>query len=184
MSRAELLELWHGVVNSGKRFLWVMRQDLVEMETTVGEIFPAEKGRVVRWAPQEEVLAHPAVGCFLTHAGWNSTLESIAAGVPMICWPFFSDQQTNSRFVSAAWKVGVDMKDVCDRKVVEEMVREVMEGEEGEEVRTTARRMAEEARRSVEEGGPSYEEFLGLIQQIRELSSQKRKSDKEPISDI
>ncbi|KAJ4822345.1 hypothetical protein Tsubulata_029768, partial [Turnera subulata] len=63
---------------------------------------------------------------FFTHSGWNSTLESIVAGVPMICWPFFADQQRNSRFVSEVWKLGLDMKDVCDRKIVEKMVNDLM----------------------------------------------------------
>ncbi|TKY69965.1 7-deoxyloganetic acid glucosyltransferase [Spatholobus suberectus] len=81
---------------------------------------------MVGWAPQEEVLAHKAIGGFLTHSGWNSTLESVVAGVPMICWPYFADQQINSRFVSEVWKLGLDMKDVCDRHVVEKMVNDLM----------------------------------------------------------
>ncbi|KAF8397376.1 hypothetical protein HHK36_016289 [Tetracentron sinense] len=117
VTRDELLEFWYGLVNSGKPFLWVVRQDLIAGNDGKGEI-PAEleggtkeRGCMVGWAPQEEVLAHPAVGGFLTHSGWNSTLESIIAGVPMICWPQLADQQINSRFVSEVWRNGIDMKD-------------------------------------------------------------------------
>ena len=63
------------------------------------------------------------------HAGWNSTLEGVVEGVPMVCWPFFADQQINSRFVAAVWRNGLDMKDVCDRAVVQR--REDVEGGDG-----------------------------------------------------
>ena len=121
------------------------------------------------WAPQEEVLAHPAVGGFLTHGGWNSTLESIVAGVPMICWPYFSDQQLNSRFVSHVWKMGMDMKDTCDRITVEKMVRDVME-ERRAEFTKSVDAMAKLARSSLSEGGTSYCNFNRLIEDIRLMS--------------
>ncbi|KAK7407192.1 hypothetical protein VNO78_08896 [Psophocarpus tetragonolobus] len=132
LTREELMELWYGLVNSKKQFLWVMRPDLVKGKYSDDHI-PAElvegskeRGFMVLWAPQEEVLAHKAIGGFLTHSGWNSTLESLVAGVPMICWPYFADQQVNIRFVSEVWKFGLDMKDVCDRHVVEKMVNDLM----------------------------------------------------------
>nr|KYP66363.1 Cytokinin-O-glucosyltransferase 2 [Cajanus cajan] len=103
VKREELMEFWHGLVSSKKRFLWVMRHDLVagkgKDDRILAEVEEGtkEKGFIVEWAPQEEVLAHKATGGFLTHSGWNSTLESLVAGVPMICWPYFADQQVNNR---------------------------------------------------------------------------------------
>lgn len=172
MSRDEMLEFWFGLVSSGQRFLWVTRPDLLRDASelpTPAEVEEGirERGCVVSWAPQEEVLAHPAVGCFLTHSGWNSTLESIVAGVPMICWPFFADQQITSRFVSEVWKIGVDMKDTCDRYTVERMVREVMMDEE---LKTSMVRMAKVARESAEDGGSSYVNFQKLIKFIESIS--------------
>ncbi|KAG1337799.1 putative 7-deoxyloganetic acid glucosyltransferase [Cocos nucifera] len=178
MSREELMEFWHGLVDSGQRFLWVLRSDLVEGRT--GEAIPAEVegtregGCIVRWAPQEEVLSHPAVGCFLTHSRWNSTLESVAAGVPMICWPCFADQQINSRFVSDVWRIGADMKDKCERSIVEKMVRDVMEGERAERLRTSAMEMAELARRSVAKGGSSCRDCWSLVEHIRATCSNRQ----------
>ncbi|CAL2242895.1 unnamed protein product [Prunus armeniaca] len=87
-------------------------------------------GYMVGWAPQEEVLKHQAIGGFWTHSGWK-ILESIVAGVPMMCWSYFADQMVNSRLVSEVWKLGFDMKDRCDRVILEKVIRDLMGGEEG-----------------------------------------------------
>ncbi|KAL2525788.1 UDP-glycosyltransferase 85A1 [Abeliophyllum distichum] len=172
VSREQLLEFWHGLVNSGQRFLWVMRPDSIVGEDGKNQI-PLEleegtkaRGYMVGWAPQEEVLNHEAVGGFLTHSGWNSTLESIVAGVPMICWPYFADQMINSRFVSEVWKIGLDMKDTCDRKIIEKVVRELMEERE-KEFLERAENMAKLARKAVSEGGSSYCNLDALIDYIK-----------------
>ncbi|KAF2922855.1 hypothetical protein DAI22_07g144450 [Oryza sativa Japonica Group] len=114
-------------------------------------------------------LRHRAVGCFLTHAGWNSTLEAAGEGVPTVCWPFFADQQINSRFVGAVWGTGLDMKDVCDAAVVERMVREAMESGE---IRASAQALARRVRQDVADGGSSAAEFERLVGFIKELSNQ------------
>uniref|UniRef100_A0A0E0F417 Uncharacterized protein n=1 Tax=Oryza meridionalis TaxID=40149 RepID=A0A0E0F417_9ORYZ len=129
---------------------------------------------VVPWAPQRGVLRHRAVGCFLTHSGWNSTAEGVAEGVPMVCWPFFVDQQINSRLVGAVWGNRVDMKDACERGVVERSVKEAMESGE---IRRSARRLAEQVKRDTGDGGSSALEFERLVGFIRELS----KVDDEPL---
>nr|GMD52929.1 7-deoxyloganetic acid glucosyltransferase-like [Ipomoea batatas] len=133
-------------------------------------------GYIIGWAPQEAVLDHPAVGGFLTHSGWNSTLESIVAGVPMICWPFFADQQTNSRFVGEVWKLGLDMKDVCDRSSVEKLIRELMEKRKGEFLER-AENMVKLAKEAISEGGSSYCNFDCLIQDIIKLNESMSEED-------
>ena len=175
MTVDELMEFWYGLVNSKQCFLWAIRPDLVAQKVGEGQI-PKElvegtkdRGYMVGWVPQEEVLAHQAVGGFLTHSGWNSTLESIVAGVPMICWPYFADQQINSRFASEVWKLGLDMKDVCDRIVIEKMVRDLMV-ERKEEFMKSAAEKARLARESVSEGGSSYCNLDQLIKDIRSMS--------------
>uniref|UniRef100_A0A5B7A6W3 Putative UDP-glucosyltransferase family 1 protein n=1 Tax=Davidia involucrata TaxID=16924 RepID=A0A5B7A6W3_DAVIN len=175
ITRDQVMEFWHGLVHSGKRFLWVNRPDSVAGKDGLSQI-PAEvfdgtkdRGYIVKWAPQEEVLAHPAVGGFWTHSGWNSTLESIVTGVPMICWPYFADQQMNSRFVGEVWKLGIDMKDTCDRVIVEKMIIDLMELRRDEFMRS-ADQMAKLARKSVSEGGSSYCNLDCLIEDIRLMS--------------
>uniref|UniRef100_A0A2N9J8B9 Uncharacterized protein n=1 Tax=Fagus sylvatica TaxID=28930 RepID=A0A2N9J8B9_FAGSY len=138
ITRDQLIEFWYGLVNSKQRFLWVIRPDLVAQKDVEGQI-PAElvegtkeRGYLVGWAPQEEVLAHKAV-----------------AG-----------------FVSEVWKLGIDMKDVCDRVIVEKMVNDVMVERREVFMKSTAE-MARLARESVSEGGSSYCNLDRLIEDIR-----------------
>ncbi|KAK2999815.1 hypothetical protein RJ639_023549 [Escallonia herrerae] len=165
------MEFWHGVVNSGTRFLWVIRPDSIAGGDP-GSNIPVElslateeRGYIVGWAPQEEVLAHAAIGGFLTHSGWNSTLESLTEGVPMICWPYFLDQHVNSRFVGEVWKLGLDMKDQCVRDVVEKMVKDLMEVRKGDFIRV-ADEMGKLAKKSMGKGGLSYYNLDRLIKDI------------------
>ncbi|KAH6777614.1 hypothetical protein C2S51_008926 [Perilla frutescens var. frutescens] len=174
VTREQLLEFWHGLVNSSQRFLWVMRPDSVAGNDG-GDRIPDElmkgtedKGYLVEWAPQDEVLNHPSVGGFLTHSGWNSTLESVAAGVPMICWPYFGDQTVNSRFVSEVWKMGLDIKDTCDRLIIEKAVRELMEVRKNEFLER-GDCMAKLAKKAVSRGGSSYCNLDGLVDYIKSL---------------
>nr|CAB3454332.1 unnamed protein product [Digitaria exilis] len=175
MSYEQFTEFLLGIVATGYPFLWVLRPDMVGEGQGYGILEEAAmvaagdgKGRVVEWAPQREVLRHRAVGCFVTHAGWNSTLEAVVEGVPMVCWPSFADQHINSRFVGAVWRNGLDMKDVSDRAVVERMVMEAMESGD---IRRSAEALARQVKRDVAAGGSSATEFQRLIGFIRELNT-------------
>ncbi|XP_071734489.1 7-deoxyloganetic acid glucosyl transferase-like [Rutidosis leptorrhynchoides] len=172
MTKEQYTELWYGLVNSGSHFLWAIRPDSLTSDSI--EIPPElskdidERGYIVEWAPQEEVLAHNAVGGFLTHSGWNSTLESVIEGVPMICWPVFLDQHVNSRFVGEVWKLGLDMKDTCDRIIIEKTVRELMDSRK-HEFRTSADQMAKLAKQCLMPGGSSYCNLERLIKDIQAM---------------
>ncbi|XP_016573460.2 7-deoxyloganetic acid glucosyl transferase [Capsicum annuum] len=175
MTNEQLMEFWYGLVNSGQRFLWVIRPDSIPGEDWKTKI-PAdlamgtkERGYIVGWAPQEEVLAHPAVGGFWTHCGWNSILESVYEGKPMICWPYFLDQQVNSRFVEKVWELGLDMKDTCDREIVEKMVKDLMVVRK-DEFLERANHMSKLAKNCLMEGGSSYSNFERLVKDIKSLS--------------
>lgn len=173
LTRGQILEFWHGLVDSGKPFLWVIpirrgagaeQGILEELQAGTGEM-----GFLVDWAPQEEVLAHPSVGGFLTHSGWNSTLEGIVAGTPMICWPQIADQLINSRWVSEVWKIGLDMKDKCDRSTIKEMIRTLMEGRGRGEIIQSMNQIANLAHVCVREGGSSCHNLEKLIEDIRKI---------------
>ncbi|CAN1275577.1 7-deoxyloganetic acid glucosyl transferase [Linum perenne] len=172
-TEAQFVEFWHGLVNAGNPFLWVIRPDSVDglmdsRQVILGLKESVDRCFIVDWAPQLEVLAHESVGGFLTHSGWNSTLESLMAGVPMICWAQLADQMVNSRAVSKIWKVGFDMKDTCDRSTVEKMVRDLM-GEKRDEIMKSTAEIARMARESIKEGGSSYCNLVKLIGDIRAM---------------
>ncbi|CAL5062732.1 unnamed protein product [Urochloa decumbens] len=174
ITHEQFTEFYSGLVAAGYPFLWVLRPDMVKasqdaaLQRTAAAAAGDGKARVVAWAPQRDVLRHRAVGCFLTHAGWNSTLEAVVEGVPTVCWPVSAEQQINSRFVGAVWRNGLDMKDVCERAVVEKTVREAMESDE---IRRSAEALAQQVKRDVAAGGSSVTEFERLVGFIRELSA-------------
>lgn len=131
-----------------------------------------ERGYLVSWSPQEEVLAHHTVGGFLTHSGWNSTIESIFAEVPMPCWPYIADQQVNSRVVAAIWKIGTKIDDTCETAMVEKVVRDLMEGRR-DELTISMDRISQAARSSIADGRSSSCSLRRLVQDIRSLSQKK-----------
>lgn len=128
-----------------------------------------ERAYIVKWAPQKEVLAHPSVGAFWTHSGWNSTLESISEGIPMICTPFFSEQMVNARNVRDVWKVGLQLEHGIERGEVERTIRRLMVEKEGEEIKERSLKLMEKANRCLKEGGSSYQSLDGLVNHILSL---------------
>ena len=148
----QVVELGWGLANSNCPFLWVIRRDLVIGESAcLSDEFLAEireRSVIIDWCPQEDVLNHPSVGGFLTHCGWNSILESLSSGVPMLCYPFFAEQQTNCWLICSKLGVGLEIDNDVKRGQVEELVRELMEKEKGKEMKSKAmewKRLAEEA---------------------------------------
>ncbi|KAJ0986093.1 hypothetical protein J5N97_004449 [Dioscorea zingiberensis] len=170
MSKEELVEFAWGLANSKLDFLWVVRSDLVREEPgVVMQEFleeTKERGMVTSWCPQEAVLAHPVVGGFLTHSGWNSTLESIAGGVPMLSWPFLSEQPTNCKFVCGEWGIGMEIGSSVKRGEVEMLVKELMVGEKGMEMRKKTMVWKESARRACDVGGSSMLNLERVINDV------------------
>lgn len=191
LSRPRFIELVLGLEASRHPFILVMQggERFAEIERWIRdegiEERCGERALLVRgWAPQVLILSHPAVGAFLTHCGWNSTLEGISAGLPMVTWPIFAEQFFNEKLVVQILETGVrvgaggtvylgeeEKPEVkVTRGVVEEAVRRVMDERGGGcERKQRARRFGEMARRSVEEGGSSWINTVLLIQEIEQL---------------
>ncbi|XP_062092562.1 UDP-glycosyltransferase 76F1-like [Humulus lupulus] len=177
-SEAEFLEIAWGLANSEQPFLWVVRPWSVSGAEWL-ELLPkgfienlGGRGHIVKWAPQKEVLAHVSVGAFWTHNGWNSTLESICEGVPMICMPCFSDQKVNAVYVSRVWKVGFQLENgKLERGEIEQNIRKLMKAKEGEEIRCRASKLKEKSLSCLKQGGSSYQSLDSLVSHILSLES-------------
>ncbi|KAF7074745.1 hypothetical protein CFC21_079571 [Triticum aestivum] len=166
-------ELAEGLELTGRPFLWVVRPDFTsdvlgkawfdEFQSRI-----ADKGMIVSWCPQQKVLAHPAVACFVSHCGWNSTMEGVRNGVPILCWPYFADQFTNRSYICDIWRTGLAVT-LGDGVVTKEEVKSKLEqviGDEGIAERVAMLRDA--ARRNIGEGGSSYENFQRFVTLLNE----------------
>ncbi|KAH9602469.1 hypothetical protein KSS87_001060 [Heliosperma pusillum] len=169
ISEDEFQEIAWGLANSGLPFLWVVRPGLSE-GSKASDLLPEGyldivqgRGHVVKWAPQLDVLSHPAVGGFWTHCGWNSTLESICEGVPMLCLPCFADQDMNARHVTDGWKIGTRLEKGMQRDEIERAVRKLMAEKDGEGMRNRVSTLKEKASLCLKEGGSSYKSLESLI---------------------
>lgn len=181
VDESNLLEVAWGLVNSGQPFLWVVRPGMLRSSSS--QMLPdqvlnvvRDRSHIVQWAPQQEVLAHPAVAAFFTHCGWNSTLESISEGVPMVCSSFMGDQLVNSRWINDVWRVGVKLEEGLERGEIERAIRRVMEGHQGQEIRNRAFSLKEMAHHCIKPtSGSSYQALDGLLSFISSFESSNYK---------
>ncbi|XP_073020784.1 UDP-glycosyltransferase 76B1-like [Primulina eburnea] len=172
-----LREMTRGLASSMQPFLWVVRPGLVQgsewLESLPNEFMEvvSQRGYIVKWAPQQEVLSHPAVGGFWTHSGWNSILESVCEGVPMICSSFFGDQKVNSRYVTDAWKLGIKLEHGFEREEIESAIRKIMLDKEGQEIRERALCLKEKIDVSLKTDGSSSQSLNALSDLISSFKS-------------
>ncbi|XP_047962035.1 UDP-glycosyltransferase 83A1-like [Salvia hispanica] len=170
---AQFRELALGLELTGLPFLWVVRSDIT---CHVSEAYPPgfkdrvrNRGKIVDWAPQQEVLAHPAVACFVTHCGWNSTVESVSSGVPVVCWPYFADQFLNETYIVDHWGVGVRLEKggngIIGREEIKGKVEMVL-GDGGYKKRVTE--LQEKTLASSVGGGSSHKNLCDFVDWIKE----------------
>ncbi|KAJ4847787.1 hypothetical protein Tsubulata_003343, partial [Turnera subulata] len=159
LSEKQMEELARGLERSNFYFLWIVRvtEQAKLPKTFIEEL--GDRGCVASWSRQVEVLANQAVGCFLTHCGWNSTIEALSLGVPMVAMPQWSDQPSNAKLVEDVWKVGIRVRVGEDGLVSGEeiqcRVRQVMVGEKGKEIKKNAEKWRDLAIEAVSQGGSS-----------------------------
>ncbi|KAJ8642569.1 hypothetical protein MRB53_004317 [Persea americana] len=154
-------------------FLWVVRASEEDKLPNKFKEETQDKGLIVKWCPQLEVLAHHAIGCFVTHCGWNSTLEALSLGVPLVGVPQWTDQPTNAKYVEV-WRVGlrprVDEKGIVGRIEKEHCIREVMEGERGRDIKRNACKWKELTKEALSPGGSSYNNIEEFVTEISGLT--------------
>ncbi|KAK7322407.1 hypothetical protein VNO77_25786 [Canavalia gladiata] len=183
-SVSQLKEIANGLERSGHRFLWVVKRPTQDErtkqvhETTrefdLGSVLPSgfierTKGMglvVESWAPQVEVLNHESVGGFVSHCGWNSVLEAVVAGVPMIAWPLYAEQHVNRHVMVEEMKVAVAVEEREEDGFVseEEVERKVRELMGSDEIRERSLKMKQMALAAVQEFGSSTAALANLVQ--------------------
>jgi len=190
LSDAQIVEIAHGLESSSHNFILVAREKdggkvrdsfLHDFEQRMKE---SKKGYIIwNWAPQLLILDHPATGGIVTHCGWNSILESLSVGLPMITWPMFAEQFYNEKLLVDVLKIGVsvgskvnkfwssvDGDALVRREEIAKAVAVLMGiGEESGEMRRRARKLCDAAKKSIGEGGPSYNNLMQLIDELKSL---------------
>jgi hypothetical protein len=184
-SKEQLREIAFGLERSGHRFLWVVRNPPsdkksvalsahpnIDLDSLLPEGFldrTKERGLVLKsWAPQVAVLNHPSVGGFVSHCGWNSVLEAVCAGVPLVAWPLYAEQRINRIFLVEEMKLALPMNESDNGFVssaeVEERVLGLMESEEGKLIRERTIAMKFAAKAALNEGGSSRVALSKLVE--------------------
>lgn len=183
---AQLKEIALALEATNQPFIWVVRnrEKTQENDKLLQEDWLMNKNTkrgliITTWAPQLMILRHPSVGGFMTHCGWNSTLEAITSGVPLITWPLFAEQFYNEKLVevqqlgvavgSDVWNMTPSLNsDVLLRsKKIEEAIKRLMgNSQESKKIRQNAEDAAAMANKAVEEGGSSYQNLVALIEEL------------------
>ncbi|KAG5588843.1 hypothetical protein H5410_049277 [Solanum commersonii] len=177
LSRNQKEEIAKGLIEIKRPFLWVIRdqeniKEVEKEEEKLSCMMELEKqGKIVPWCSQLEVLTHPSLGYFISHCGWNSTLESLSSRVPVVAFPHWTDQGTNAKLIEDVWKTSVKMRVNEDGVVESEEIKRCIEivmdgGEKGEEMRKNAQKWKELAREAVKEGGSSKVNLKAFVQEV------------------
>ncbi|KAH6833152.1 UDP-Glycosyltransferase superfamily protein [Perilla frutescens var. hirtella] len=173
LKQEQVDEIAHGLLLSEVSFLWVLREPPLP-EGFVEEV--GERGKIVQWSPQEEVLAHTSTACFVTHCGWNSTAEAVASGVPVAAFPQWGDQVTNAKFMVDVYGVGirmcrgVDEGGVVPRDEVARVLTAAVSGPRAAEIRENALKWRKSAEAALAEGGSSFKNMQHFANELARIS--------------
>ncbi len=166
----QMEEVAWGLKESGWHFMLVVKESEHDKLPDGFMDSTKEKGLIVTWCNQLEMLANQAIGCFVTHCGWNSTLEGLSLGIPKIGVPKWADQLTDAKFVEEIWGVGLrakeDDKGVVRKEELLMCLKEVMDGERSQEIKKNASKWKELAKQAVSEGGSSDKRINEFVQHL------------------
>ncbi|KAJ6867072.1 UDP-glycosyltransferase 75C1-like [Populus alba x Populus x berolinensis] len=175
LQKNQMEKILLGLTGTCRPFLWVIRPSAGsndrEFEEKIRDKVNEEVGLIVPWCSQMEVLTHESIGCFMMHCGWNSTLESLATGVPVLGFPQFSDQTTNAKMVEEVWRTGVRARVNEDGTLEAEEIERCLEmvmggGQRGEEIRRNAKKWKGLTLEAVMEGGSSSNNLNAFLEKI------------------
>ncbi|CAL1406203.1 unnamed protein product [Linum trigynum] len=170
VSSTQMEEILAGLEAASIRYLWIARAEALRLNQSGG----CKKGMVLPWCDQLKVLSHSSVGGFWSHCGWNSTLEASFAGVPMLTFPLFLDQDANSKQIAEEWRTGckIDIHLKQETEITREEVAQIVgkfmdsESEEGQQMRKRARELGDIYNAAVAEGGSSVTNLDAFIDGI------------------
>jgi len=184
----QVVEIAHALEHSGHRFLWALRRPPPKGSTgppteyeNLNDALPEgfldrtnEIGKVIGWAPQVAVLSHPAVGGFVSHCGWNSTLESLWCGVPMATWPLYAEQQLNAfelvKELGLAVEIKLDYRKenpvILTADEIERGIKQLMEGSERTKIGNKVNMMSQKSRLAGVDDGSSNVAVRRFIQEV------------------
>ncbi|KAF3440656.1 hypothetical protein FNV43_RR18940 [Rhamnella rubrinervis] len=173
--KKDIEEIAQGLLVSKVSFIWVLRPNIVSYDES--EILPVGyedeikgRGLIVPWCSQIEVISHPAIGGFITHCGWNSILESIWCGIPLLAYPLLTDQFTNRKLVVDDWKIGanlVDDKKPITRQEVADKISRLMEGKSNDEMKKNIKKARQTLQSALAAGdGPSDKMFGEFVREV------------------
>ncbi|KAK9159845.1 hypothetical protein Syun_006186 [Stephania yunnanensis] len=183
LKRRQVEEIARGLIKIRRPFLWVFRAQEIGEEEEQGEIKSLidginreeEQGLIVPWCSQIEVLSHSSVGCFVSHCGWNSTLESLVVGIPVVAFPQWTDQGTNAKLIEDVWRTGVRVKvskeedNLVKSEEIRRCVEMVMGKERGAEMRQNAEKWKDLARKAVGIGGSSERNLMEFLKEMGQV---------------
>ncbi|KAG6667638.1 hypothetical protein CIPAW_01G114700 [Carya illinoinensis] len=157
LAKQQMEEMACGLLDCSLPFLWVIRRE--------------QKGMIVPWCSQVEVLSHPSLACFVTHCGWNSSLESLVSGVLVVAFPQWTDQVTNAKLIEDVWETGLRVIANKDGIVEGDEIKRCLElvaggGEQGGKLRRNATKWKDLAREAAKEGGSSYKNLQAFVEEI------------------
>lgn len=189
----QLVEIAHALESSGYDFIWVVRKNNDEGENSFMEEFEervkgSKKGYLIwGWAPQLLILENRAIGGMVSHCGWNTVVESMNVGLPMVTWPLFAEHFFNEKLVVDVLKIGVPVgtkewrnwnefgSEVVTREEIEKAIGVVMDGgEEGEGMRQRAKALSNAAKKAIKLGGSSHNNMMELIRELKELKLRRK----------